>query len=41
MKARLGARIKEAYGRGTVEGMVWDAPTLIRDFLQDVQETES
>ncbi len=92
MKARLLARIKEAYGRGTIEGVVWevpaptqpsthrikyrlvyvvggervvgydnergkgdhkhirgaqapytfkDVPTLIRDFLQDVQETES
>lgn len=92
MKARLLARIKEAYGRGTVEGVVWevpapaqlsahrikyrlvyvvdgervvgydnergkgdhkhirgaqapyafkDVPTLIRDFLQDVEETES
>ncbi|TAK65895.1 MAG: hypothetical protein EPO19_16110 [Betaproteobacteria bacterium] len=92
MKARLIARIKEAYGRGTVEGVIWevpapaqpsarrvkyrlvyvsggervvgydnergkgdhkhirgaqaayafrDVPTLIRDFLQDVQETES
>ena len=92
MKARLIARIKEAYGRGTVEGVIWevpapaqssthrikyrlvyvvggervvgydnergkgdhkhirgvqapyafkDVPKLIRDFLQDVQETES
>lgn len=92
MKARLVARIKEAYGRGSIEGVVWevpapaqasahrikyrlvyvvagervvgydnergkgdhkhirgtqvpyafkDVPTLIRDFLQDVQETES
>jgi Family of unknown function (DUF6516) len=91
MKARLIARIKEAYRRGTVEGVIWevpapaqpsahrikyrlayvvggecvvgydnergkgdhkhirgaqapytfkDVPTLIRDFLQDVQETE-
>ncbi|MBI3374213.1 MAG: hypothetical protein HY017_21015 [Betaproteobacteria bacterium] len=92
MKARLIVRIKEAYGHGSVEGVVWevpapaqpsthrikyrlvylvggervvgydnergkgdhkhirgtqaayafkDVPTLIRDFLQDVQETES
>ena len=92
MKARLSTRIKEAYWRGTVEGVIWevpapaqpsahrikyrlvyvvggerlvgydnergkgdhkhirgaqapytfkDVPTLIRDFLQDVQETES
>jgi hypothetical protein len=92
MKARLVARIKEAYGRGVIEGVVWevsapaqpsahrikyrlvyvvdgerlvgydnergkgdhkhirgkqapyafkDVPTLIRDFLRDVQETES
>lgn len=92
MKARLIARIKEAYGQGSVEGAIWevpapaqpsthrikyrlvyvvggervvgydnergkgdhkhvrgaqapyvfkDVPTLIRDFLQDVQETES
>lgn len=92
MKARLVARIRETYGRGTIEGVIWevpapaqpsahrikyrlvyvvagervvgydnergkgdhrrirgaqalyvfkDVPTLIRDFLQDVQETES
>lgn len=92
MKARLIARIKEAYGRGTIEGVVWevpapaqpaahrikyrlvyvvgdervvgydnergkgdhkhirgkqasyafkDVPTLIGDFLRDVQETET
>ena len=92
MKARLIARIKETYGRGAIEGVVWevlapaqpsahrikyrlvyvvagervvgydnergegdhkhirgaqtpyafkDVPTLIRDFLRDVQETES
>lgn len=91
MKARLVARIKETYGRGTIEGVIWevpapaqpsvhrikyrlvyivggerivgydnergkgdhkhirdvqapyafkDVPALIRDFLQDVEETE-
>ena len=92
MTARLIVRIKEAYGQGTIEGVIWelpaptppsahhikyrlvyvvdgervvgydnergkgdhkhkrgtqapyaftDVPTLIRDFLQDVQEFES
>jgi hypothetical protein len=42
MKARLVARIKEAYGRGKQAPYAFkDVPTLIRDFLQDVQETES
>lgn len=26
MKARLVVRIKEAYARGTIEGVVWDVP---------------
>ena len=26
MKARLVARIREAYGRGTVEGVIWEVP---------------
>lgn len=26
MKARLVARIKEAYGRGIIEGVVWEVP---------------
>jgi hypothetical protein len=92
MRARLIARIKEAYGRGTIEGVIWevpapaqpsahrvkyrlvyvldgervvgydnergkgdhkhirgtqmpysfkDVPTLIRDFLRDVEEAEA
>ena len=27
MKARLLTRIKEAYGRGTIEGVIWEVPT--------------
>jgi len=36
-------QIKEAYGNGTIEGVIWElpVPTLIRDFLRDVQEVES
>ena len=42
MKARLVARIKEAYVRGTQAPYAFkDVQTRIRDFLQDVQETES
>ncbi len=30
MKARLLYRIKEAYGRGVIEAVIWDVPQAVR-----------